>query len=561
MSAHLALIQVIQGLLNPNLRRDLPFVIMLLMLKGIHPEIIFSLLPYVTISRQQYDAIMMAWTPLFLFASLLIGGKPQIFEVQNNQFQRLSRLKKSNPFANFQNSVMKRIKNSSPFANFQNSVLKKMLGQFGFAGPLPSFEIVQSLVSNLGIVCRSHSGFFPLKEIFLYPDADLLLLKTALEMQKIIAHFRTTYPGIVSFLVQNENALKNIIMVWRNQLSVKETSYVYLYDVEKPVMNDLFVFCIFAVLSPDLDQSLAQIIANCGNRNVPFKNIEKHSQFLKVHCQSIEPMIFGNFLDIGQVLECFSSMETSTTRTFQVRYALRPWSMAFGQIVHDSRNKFDELTIEQESSMPIFQVFSTFWDCFFQNFERTFDRSFLPFGNLPWSEGYTRLIQVEFDWIIRITVENFAFRIGAKDDHSFLRSNIAWLSDIKDSGSYRTLIFPDNIGNCKMSGKICSCFLRDFWHAHQKPDPNMSDIDYIRWLFLIPGTFTTFGKSWIELLDALRNETELPRVQDALPDYFGYLSCPTDPTDPKVQREYDRIFGKHFRQLRRDPRKSDYFEK
>ena len=41
---------------------------------------------------------------------------------------------------------------------------------------------------------------------------------------------------------------------------------------------------------------------------------------------------------------------------------------------------------------------------------------------------------------------------------------------------------------------------------------------------VIPGTFTTFGKSWIELLDALRNETELPRVQDALPDYFGYLN-------------------------------------
>jgi hypothetical protein len=231
--------------------------------------------------------------------------------------------------------------------------------------------------------------------------------------------------------------------------------------------------------------------------------------------------------------------------------------MAFGQIVHDSRNKFDELTIEQESSMPIFQVFSTFWDCFFQNFARTFDQSFLPFGNLPWSEGYTRLIQVNFDWIIRITVENFAFRIGAKDDHSFLRSNIAWLSDIKDSGSYRTLIFPDNIGNCKMSGKICSCFLRDFWNAHQKPNPNMSDIDYIRWLFSIPETFSIFGKSWIELVDALQNGTELPRVQDALPDYFGYLSCPTDPTDPtdpEVQKKYDDF----RRQLDKDPEISDY---
>jgi hypothetical protein len=551
MSAHLALIQVIQGLLNPNLRRDLPFVIMLLMIQGIHPEIIFNLIPYVTISRQQYDAIMMAWTQLRLFASLLPGYRdrkpdrePDSYLDQWCTFMR---------FPQYQISLI--------FGNFQNSVLKKMLGQFGFAGPLPSFEIVQSLVSNLGIVCRSHSGFFPLKEIFLYPDADLLLLKTALEMQKIIAHVRSSYPGIVSFLVQNENALKNIIMVWRNQVIFKETTLNgKLFDIrehEPTTIHTLFNFCILAVIDPlFIDGVLLQFIQNCRNQDILIQDFSNHLDFFEQNCKSFEPVNL-QVGDIRMIIELFSSMCTSKTKSFCVRYALRPWSMAFGQIVHDSRNKFDELTIEQESSMPIFQVFSTFWDCFFQNVGRTFDQSFLPFGNLPWSEGYTRLIQVNFDWIIRITVENFAFRIGAKDDHSFLRSNIAWLSDIIHSGSYRTLIFPDNIGNCKMSGKICSCFLRDFWHAHQKPDPNMSDIDYIRWLFLIPGTFTTFGKSWIELLDALQNRTELPRVQDALPDYFGYLSCPTDPTDPtdpEVQKKYDDF----RRQLDKDPEISDY---
>ena len=178
---------------------------------------------------------------------------------------------------------------------------------------------------------------------------------------------------------------------------------------------------------------------------------------------------------------------------------------------------------------------------------RTFEVSFLPFGNIPWSEGYTRLCTTNFDWIIRIAVENFALRIGAKDDHAFLRSEISWLSDSSQSeiitASYAMLIFPDGIKNSRMSSEICSCFLRDFWHTHQKPDPTMSDIDYIQLLFSIP-EYAVFGKSWIELVDALQNGTELPRVQDGSSDNFSYLSCPTALTDPEMQSEYEHNFKK-----------------
>jgi hypothetical protein len=536
-----ASLALVKALLTPNLRCDLPFVIMLLMLQGIHPEIIFNLIPYVAISQQQHEAIMMAWTQLRLFASLLPGvrgHKPKSYRAQR---------------CTFMSFPQDRI--SLIFGKFQNSVLSRMLAQFGFAGPLPSLEVVQNLAANLAVIRMSHCPIFPIWQLFLSPNVDLILLKTALQIQSMLAHFRTTYPDIVSFLAQNENALKNIILVWRNQLSVKETSYGYLYDVEKPVMNDLFVFCIFAVLSPDLDQSLAQIIANCGNRNIPFKNIEKHSQFLKDHCQSIEPMIFGDYLDIGQVLECFSSMETSTTRTFQVRYALRHWSMAFGRIVPFDRPEFEEVTIEQGSWMPIFDVFSTFWQAFFLNFLRTFAQSFLPFGNIPWSEGYTRLCTTEFDWIIRIVVGNFAFRIGARDDHAFFKSQTPEYMHIDiTSTSYGMFIFPDGIRNRKISTKICSCFLRDFWKAHQKPDPNMSDIDYIRWLFSIHGTFKVFGKNWIDLMDALQNGTELTKIRDGSKGDFSYLSFPTSPTDPEVQKDYDENFG-------REPKIGDFFEK
>jgi hypothetical protein len=151
-------------------------------------------------------------------------------------------------------------------------------------------------------------------------------------------------------------------------------------------------------------------------------------------------------------------------------------------------------------------------------------------------------------------VGNFALRIGAKDDHAFLRSKISLFPQSEiTTESYRTLIFPERIRHCKMSSEICSCFLRDFWRTHQKPDPSMSDIDYIRWLFSIP-EYAPFGDSWINLMDALQNGTELPKIRDGSSSYFRYISCTISPVDPSVQSVYDQTFRK------KDPKISDYFE-
>jgi hypothetical protein len=251
-------------------------------------------------------------------------------------------------------------------------------------------------------------------------------------------------------------------------------------------------------------------------------------------------------------------MLTSTTRAFQVSYALRLWSIGFGQIRHSNQPGFEEVIVEQGSYELVFDVFTKFWDVFFRNFARTFHVSFLPFGNLPWSEGYTRLIQTKFDWIIRIVVGNFAFRIGARNDHAFFKSQTpSCMHTNITSNSYGMYIFPGDIRNAVNSEKIYSCFIRDFWLAHRKPDPNMSDIDYIRWLFSIPGTFAVFGKSWIKLVDALQNGQELTEIRDGSKGNFRYLSCPTSPTDPNVQKKYDVNFGQ---KLGRDPQISDYFE-
>jgi len=541
-----AALALVQALLIPNLCR-LPIVIMILMIQGIHPEIIFELVPHVQISQRQYHAIIMAWTQLRLFASLLPavkGVKPQTFQGQRSRFRK------------FPQDPVSRV-----FARFQNEVILKRLERLGFAGTLPSLEVVQQFASNLGVVRMSPCQIFPIGQLFLTTKSHLVLLKTALQMQSMIAHVRSSYPDIVSFLSLNENALKNICMVWKNQMDVKNIAFGRLYDILEPIkINDLFIFCILAVIDPAFDRSLTQVIQNCGYPSEPYQNIQKYYQFLKDNCKSIEPMIFGNFLNIGSVLDLFSTMVTSTLIVSISRYALKPWSMAFGQILYSGQPEFEEVTIELGTYERIFDVFSRFWDVFFRNFARTFEVSFLPFGNIPWSEGYTRLCTTEFDWIIQIAVKNFALLIGKNDDHRFLRSEISWMSNRPHSGfttaSYARLIFPDGIRNSRMSSEICSCFLRDFLRAHRKPDPNMSDVDYIKWLFSIPGTFKVFGKDWIQLMDALQNGTELPRVMDGSSGDFGYLSRPTVETDPKVQDEYNKNFGKVNSRIS----VSDYFD-
>lgn len=381
----------------------------------------------------------------------------------------------------------------------------------------------------------------------------------------MIAHVRSSYPEIVSFLKQNEeNALNNIILVWKNQVSVNEIFWGTKLELqEPPIINSLFIFFIYAVIDKEfIDESLAILIKNYED-DTPIPCSTKLLDFLKQNFSSILPISLSwEIGDMCKIVELFCFMQSTSRNTHQVRYTLRPWSMSFGEIVYFGQPKFEELVTEIEKFFfyQILDVFSTFWHGFFRNFARTFAVSFRPFGNIPWSEGYTRLCATNFDLIIRIAVGNFALRIGAKDDHAFLRSKISLLphSEIT-SASYRTLIFQtqvERIRHCKMSSEICLCFLRDFWQTHRKPDcdPDMSDIDYIRWLFSIP-EYAPFGNSWMNLVDSLQNGTELPKIRDGSSNFFSYLSCTINPVDPSVQSVYDRNFRK------KDPKISDFFEK
>jgi hypothetical protein len=527
-----------QALLTPNLRDSLPIVIMLLMIQGIHPDIIFELIPYVQMSHEQYHAIIMAMTQLRLFASFL----PLVKGVKHRSF-----LDQRCIFRKFPQNQVSRI-----FADFQNSILSRILVQCGFADTLPSLEVMQHFAEKIRMVRTSSLPNFPIGQLFLSPNADLVLLKTALQMQIMIAHVRSSYPDIVSFLVQNENAMRNIILVWKKQVNACELVYDRQSHLPEPKkITIIFAFCILAVIDPNfIDVHLVDFINSCGNSDVPLYFSQKYHDFLIEQDPQFECLIDsqrGSCSTMRRICRLFYSMKSSDVAGRMIEYSMIDWTLGFGHIRYSNQFEFESPTTLLRSQNPIFEVFSTFWNIFFRNFARTFAVSFLPIGNIRWSEGYTRLCATNFDWIIRIAVENFALRIGAKDNHRYLRRKISWLSDSSQfkisTASYGRLIFPEGIRNYYMSREISSCFLRDFWRAHQKPDPTMNDIEYIRWLFSIP-EYASFGDSWIKLMDALQNGTELPRCQDGSSGDFSYLSCPTDQTDPEVQSEYEQNFKK-----------------
>ena len=357
---------IVQAFLIPNLRFSLPYVIMLLMIQGIHPEIIFELIPYVSMSQRQYQTIILAWTQLRLFASILQavkGVKPQTFQRQRTRFKK---------FPQDQVSLI--------FVNFQNSVLKKMLVRVEYDKQVPAFMDILNLALNLSVV--KNESVLEIQTLFTSCFADLRFLTTALMMHSIISLVRSDYPEIVSFLQQNENAVKNIIRLWEKQVNVKECYGGKMLDLQEPLkINIIFHFFISAVIDEELvDESLALLIRTYQEDfQIPCSS--KLVEFLKQNFGSILPISHSWIIgDIRKIVECFHFMHTTSRSRTQVRYTLTPSSIPFAQ------SEFEQLVFEIGNFYPILDVFSKFWHEFFEKFAQTFEVSFLASGNIPWSE-------------------------------------------------------------------------------------------------------------------------------------------------------------------------------
>lgn len=387
-------------------------------------------------------------------------------------------------------------------------------------------------------------------------------LGTALDLQTLINEIRSSYPDIVAFLQKNPNAFENIILVWKKQVTVHLNIYGTMVDTRViPTIHDMFIFVMVAVIHPDfLDESLNDFIQKSGDLSKQMKYYLDHQQdFLKKHCKSELGFIFYS-KDIRRIIEHMTEACTSSKREeFKFRYSLSPWSMFFGDIDYSEPGQFGRLSVDLGSSEPIFSVFERLLKVFFENFQKTFEVSFRPVGNIKWREAYTSVFTVSISNTISIAIPNFAQNVDGKNAHAYLKKENAYYQDSNphqrsmgeiDWASYHALLFP------AWTSWILKCFLEDFWIAHRKQDPRMTDLEYLSWFFSIP-EYAPLSQFPMRLISALSDGTELPRCIDGPIFDYSHLSRPTVPAPPEDISDYENFFREP---LGRGPRISDYFK-
>ena len=362
-------------------------------------------------------------------------------------------------------------------------------------------------------------------------------LRIALDLRTLINEIRSSYPDIHDFLQNNPNALGNIILVWKNQVTVRRNVYGTMVDMRViPTIHGMFVFVMVAVIHPDfLDESLNEFIQKSGDKSQPMKYLCNHQDVLKKNCESDTGFVFysGNIREILELLtkECTSSDETR----FKFQYSLKSWSIFFGTI--DRRQGFEEYSLEVEGSSPIFLVFGQLVIAFFKELEKSFQDSFQPFANFVWSENITRLCTTEIDNLISHVVPIVAYNMGRINNHAYLKREIDSKSKDISPACYASIFFP------AFKRYIIIHFIRDFWEIHQKSVKPMNDLDFLRWLSSIPA-YASYLKSSLDLIDALMHGTALPSITDGSSCDHSWL-CPTN-SAPSWSSSDEFDYQKHF---------------
>ena len=285
------------------------------------------------------------------------------------------------------------------------------------------------------------------------------------------------------------------------------------------------------------------------------KYLSNHSEILKESCKSELGFIFYSG-DIRQILEHMTKACTSS-KSEEFNYSLSFWSMFFGQIDYAEPGQFQRLSIDLKSSEPIFSVFKDLLKVFFVNFQKTFEVSFRPVGNIEWREAYTSVFTVSISNTISHAVPNFAQNVDGKNAHAYLKKENEFYQDSNPHrsmgdpnwASYHSLLFP------ACPSWILKCFMEDFWITHRKSDPRITEVEYLFWIFSI-SEYAQFGESLLRLIAALMDGKELPRCIDGPSFDYSHLSRPTEPVPENDISEYLKYFGQD-----RERKISDYEQK
>lgn len=368
------IVHFVQGFSSLKVWNSFQIVIILLMLQGIHPNIIHELLHHFQMKNHQVRDIILAMMQLRLFSSSFLLD---ISGVRECSYEQKCRMIRQNP----QHRV------SRLFNGFRSSVFAILIKKGGFENSLKHIgHSVRDFISNF-IVFRMNPIFpFPglfLSGLFLSGDMDRICIRTACEMNAMVLLMRSSYPEVFSLLAQNEIAFQRIILVWKTQMCIMEKRYVkskkhcyaiYSGDITDHLINDLFIFCMLAITDPRfIDKKIFFFIKNFGNRTElledPYNS--KYLEFLRKNCKNSELKLLQPCDGIGKVIGTFSRMP-DYDGAHSVKYTLQPGTVT-SRLYRIDESKFECLTMEVERHYPILRVFTKFLEVFLHNFAKTLE--------------------------------------------------------------------------------------------------------------------------------------------------------------------------------------------
>ena len=486
----MSLSSFLQLLLTPKYRESLPVVLMILMTRGIHHDVIFQLIFNVELTTREFQSLILISCQLRVF--LKLTGLFKSHQVLLNR-TRKSTYTRQTSFVRF-------------FDYFTQKVMMKMLQRIHFNGVLPlifesydncddqEFPSLKILLGHRNSLPPKYGQLMSLS----FSENRLHLLKTATELQEMVVSMRERYPELVIFLRGNPNAVLNAVLCWTKQVSLYEITpqnpFVCSINSQRTSMDFFLIVILVAVIDPTfLDDVLSKYVSlEIIDQDLSSTDHVKLISMLQSSTRTVlgdydRWFRSGNFLGLIQMISSIMLPDSDCLQFMGMRY----WSFIFGYINPHCDGAFHTESIGPfTEGLLIFDVFGSFCKAFFANLNNS-----LPvldvIGNTFWEIHATEFLERKLVEMIRTAVSQFAYNMGEKDKHAWLSREIKlrnpfprYQFDVTPK-IYQKILFPDIHPEHET---MMSVMVYQFWQTHPRPAQNMPDIKYLHWLLSMYAT-------------------------------------------------------------------------
>jgi hypothetical protein len=564
----------LQLLLTPEYRKSLPIVMMILMMQGIHHDVIFQLISSLELTASQFQSLVLASFQMRVFLELT--GLFKSHQVLLNRTRK--RTYRQTSYVHF-------------FDYFKQNLVKKMLQRLQFCGDLPLIY-AEPVFPSLKKLIDFQDSLPPIYRELLslsISERRLILLKNAVELQKMIVCMREENSVLASFFRRNPNAVFNVVLCWVQQVSSYEMTPQNLFksskDFKRTPMDFSMIVILVAVIYPNfLDDVLSRYVNSAGG-DYQHKISSDYVELIIALLNSTGTILpdydcwfnSGDFLGLIQMMSSMRFPDSDYSRIIR----MESWSFLFGHIESRGYDIFHTASTNLfRDGFLVLDVLQSFCLAFFSNLRDSFP-VLVIIGNHRWEIEKTIFLEESLGSVVINAISQFAYNMGKYDgrtSHTWLKIEMRrrlehiemrrWLEDgidcftpMSSAGMnhqlteeitpdlYKSVLFPTPFVT---HNDLASFFVYKFWKEHPRLDAMMPDLEYLHWLLDDAEHLSPSPIEFLEILASRRGMGELPEIPD-VPEKS--IHCDTSKLSNYVPKNTDlqRIFLKHFNNVYRPP--------